>query len=317
MKKLKYVILLSVVLMCAGFNILRAQQDAMTTQYVVNKLFVNPAYAGYREAPNVLLLQRNQWIGFQGAPRTSVLSFDMPLKKHEFAIGGTMMLDKAGPASKFGLSVDFAYRIRLSNRGTLSFGAKASFEMLQVNLVDLNLISEYYGVMDEAFMNNANGVALPNIGWGVYYFDRTSFLGVSMPKMILNKLERRGTEQYTLLRGRQIPTFNLMAGKVWKINKKMKIQPNFVMRGVWGAPLSVGLYGNVIFLEQLTAGLFCHFGENIGLLGQWQVNKQLKVGYSVDVPTNALIRTGFGSHEILVQYAMATKKKRIVYPRYF
>lgn len=294
-----------------------AQQDATSTQYIVNKLFINPAYAGYREGPNVVLIQRNQWLGFAGAPRTSVISFDTPLKKHNFAVGGSIFYDQVGPASKFGFSADFAYRMRLSNRGTLSFGGKATFEILQVNLVDLNLISEYYGTQDEAFMNNAQGVLLPNIGFGIYYFDRTSFLGLSMPKMILNKLERRGTEQYTLLRGRQIPAFNLMGGKIWKINKQIRIQPNFVMRAVWGAPISLGLYGNVIFMDQITAGLFYHFGENIGLLGQWQINRQLKIGYAFDVPVNELVRTGFGSHEVVLQYALQTKRKRIVYPRYF
>jgi hypothetical protein len=52
-------------------------------------------------------------------------------------------------------------------------------------------------------------------------------------------------------------------------------------------------------------------------MGQWQINKQTKVGYSFDVSTNQIIRTNRGSHDLAVNYTMATKKKRIVYPRYF
>jgi type IX secretion system PorP/SprF family membrane protein len=299
------------------FNLANAQQDAMNTQYVVNKLFFNPAYAGYREGKSITLCQRNQWIGFAGAPSTSLISYDAPLKKDEFAMGGSMFYDKVGPASKFGLMIDFAYRMKLTNRATLAFGLKATLEMYQVNLTSINLTSTYYGQTDEAFLFNSQGVPLPNIGFGVFYFKRDFYMGLSMPRMVLNKLERRSNENYSFLKGRQIPTFHYTIGRIWKINKKIKIQPNLIVRGVWGAPLSVGVYANAIFLDQITAGVFYHIGENMGIMGQWQLNRQLKVGYAVDVPLNALIRTSFGSHEVILQYVLGSKRKRIVYPRYF
>jgi type IX secretion system PorP/SprF family membrane protein len=64
-----------------------AQQEPMSAQYIMNKLFVNPAYAGYKEQTQFVAMHRSQWIGFEGAPMTSVLSFDMPLKQNEFALG--------------------------------------------------------------------------------------------------------------------------------------------------------------------------------------------------------------------------------------
>jgi hypothetical protein len=70
-------------------------------------------------------------------------------------------------------------------------------------------------------------------------------------------------------------------------------------------------------MDQFTFGAFSHIGENAGLLAQWQVDKKIRIGYSVDVATNALIRTNFGSHELIASYALATKRKRIIYPRYF
>jgi type IX secretion system PorP/SprF family membrane protein len=301
----------------AGIAPASAQQEAMTTQYVVNKLFINPAYAGYKENPTFVLTQRNQWIGFKGAPHTSLLSFDSPLKKGEIAVGGSLLYDKVGPASRMGLSGDIAYRFRLSNRATLSLGLKASFELYQATLTDLSLTSQYYGTMDDAFMFNTKGVLLPNVGFGVYYFNKNQFVGLSLPRMIPNKLEKRGTEQYTFLNGRQVPTFNFMAGRLIKINKQVKLQPNIIVRGVYAAPISLGLYCNTILMDQATVGLFYHVGENLGLLAQWQLDRQLRIGYSVDFPLNSLIRTSLGSHEVMVQYAMQTKKKRIVYPRYF
>jgi type IX secretion system PorP/SprF family membrane protein len=294
-----------------------AQQEAMNTQYIMNKLFINPAYAGYKEQVSVLAMHRSQWVGFKGAPMTQVLSFDMPLKKNEFAMGATIVHDKIGPTTKFEMSIDFAYRARLTNRATLAFGLKGVFNMFQNNLSDLDLISDYYGEEDPSFFYNTKGAMVPNAGFGIFYYKKDHYIGLSIPKMLRPKLEKKGTSEYELLDGRSEPTFHLTAGKIWKINRQIKLQPNFVFRAVPGAPVSLGLYFNVILMDQFTFGAFSHIGENAGLLAQWQVDKKIRIGYSVDVATNALIRTNFGSHELIASYALATKRKRIIYPRYF
>lgn len=298
-------------------GLMRGQQEAMNAQYIMNKLFINPAYAGYREQPNLFAVHRSQWVGFKGAPMTTVAGFDSPLKKDEFAIGGTLIFDKLGPQTKSGMTVDFAYRTRLTNRATLSFGAKASAELYQANLTDLYLTSDYNGLTDEAFMYNTRGVFLPNIGFGAFYYKKDHYVGISIPRMIRNRLERRGTTEYELLDGRQEPTLILTGGKIYKVNKQIKIQPNIVIRSVWGAPMSIGIFGNVMILDQVNLGIFTHVGESAGLMFQWQINKQFKIGYSFDVATSALITTNYGSHELSSSFILPTRKKRIIYPRYF
>jgi len=321
MKHMKYLIQNGLLLITALFvgelHLASAQQDAMNAQYVMNKLFINPAYAGYKEQPNMFAMHRSQWIGFKGAPVTTVIGFDSPLKKDEFAMGGTLMFDRVGPQTRFAFTANFAYRMRLTNKATLAFGAKATAELYQANLTDLYLTSDNTGGVDDAFMYNTRGLFLPNVGFGAFYYKKDHYIGISVPKMLRNKLEKRGTFEYAALNGRQEPVFILTGGKLWKINKQFKIQPNLIVRGVWGAPMSIGVFGNVIIMDQFTAGIFSHIGENAGLLFQWQVNRQFKFGYSFDVATNALISTNFGSHELTAAFVIATRKKRIIYPRYF
>lgn len=309
------IILIGVLISLSSY--LRSQQEPMNAQYVMNKLFINPAYAGYKESTNFVAMHRSQWIGFKGAPMTQVLTFDMPLKKNEFAMGATLLHDRIGPSTRIGLSIDFAYRARLSNRATLAFGLKGSAELYQANLTDLTLASDYYGLNDEAFMTNTEGLIIPNAGFGVYYYMRDHFIGLSIPRMIRPELERRGSVAFDLLDGRHEPQIHLMAGKLWKINRQIKFQPNVILRSVTNAPVSLSIFSNVILMDQFTVGVFYGIKENIGALFQWQVDKSLRFGYSVDLPANRLIRTNFGSHEITVGYAIPSKRKRIVYPRYF
>jgi len=294
-----------------------AQQDAVNSQFIMNKMFINAGYTGYRETPTFVAVHRSQWIGFKGAPSTQVLSFDTPLTKNQLAVGAGLMHDKLGPTSRLGFNGYFAYRTRLSNRATLSWGANASLQLYQANMTDLALTSDYYGQIDESFMYNTKGLLVPNIGFGAYYTKKDHFIGLSAPALLRPRLEKRSNPIYETLNGRYEPTIYLMGGKMFKVNKEINMQGSMLLRGTFNSPLSLGFYANAIYLKNYNFGVFYHFRENLGLSFQWQIDKQLKVGYSFDVATNTLIKTNFGSHELAVNYALPTKKKRIVYPRYF
>lgn len=315
MNKIKNIIILSFAVISALS--MQGQQDAVNSQFIMNKMFINPGYTGYREQPTIIAVHRSQWIGFKGAPSTQVLSFDTPLKKNELAAGGGLMHDKLGPTSRLGLSGYFAYRTRLSNRATISWGATASVQLYQANLTDLALTSDYYGQIDESFMYNTKGLIVPNIGFGAYYFKKDHFIGLSSPSLLRPRLEKRSNPVYETLNGRYEPTIYLMGGKIFKVNKDLSLQGSSLIRGTFNSPLSLGLYANAIYLKNYNFGLFYHFRENLGVCFQWQIDKQLKVGYSADIATNTLIKTNYGSHELVVNYALPTKRKRIVYPRYF
>ena len=43
------------------------QQDALFTNYIFNPLPINPAYTGSTEALDMVLINRHQWVGFDGA----------------------------------------------------------------------------------------------------------------------------------------------------------------------------------------------------------------------------------------------------------
>ena len=65
--KMKKIILATITLIALSSSI-KAQQDAMFTHYMYNTLWLNPAYAGTRDAFTVTGIHRSQWVGFDGAP---------------------------------------------------------------------------------------------------------------------------------------------------------------------------------------------------------------------------------------------------------
>ena len=94
-----------VVLTLFALNV-HAQQDPHYTQYMYNMNVMNPAYAGSKESIAIGLLYRQQWVNFPGAPRTGLLSFDMPIGQLPIAIGLNVMSDQIGfDKTLFGIMV--------------------------------------------------------------------------------------------------------------------------------------------------------------------------------------------------------------------
>ena len=72
-----------------------AQQTPIYSQFFMNPYVYNPAFAGQNGRSVAFLSYRKQWIGIDGAPETSTLSFHTPAKRN-IALGGLVYYDKRG-----------------------------------------------------------------------------------------------------------------------------------------------------------------------------------------------------------------------------
>jgi type IX secretion system PorP/SprF family membrane protein len=104
---------------------LYAQQDPHFTQYFDNALFVNPAYAGSTGFLTATGIHREQWVGFDGRPRSSTFSLHSPLSYESIGLGFTAVRDVIGPISQTILYGDFSYSLKLNEKSKLAFGLKA------------------------------------------------------------------------------------------------------------------------------------------------------------------------------------------------
>jgi type IX secretion system PorP/SprF family membrane protein len=93
---------------------LHAQQDALFTQYMYNKLEFNPAYAGSGEGLALNMIYRLQWVGITGAPRTFSFTAHTPLRDPHIGLGLSAYRDELGPSVDYNVMGTFAYRIIFS-----------------------------------------------------------------------------------------------------------------------------------------------------------------------------------------------------------
>src|SRR5450759_5669484 len=88
-----------------------SQLQPLLDQYLLNGLAINPAYAGSQEALNVGMYVRNQWVGFEGAPKNFTFSLHSPMRDKRIGLGVIVMNDKIGSRTETGFIANYAYRI--------------------------------------------------------------------------------------------------------------------------------------------------------------------------------------------------------------
>src|SRR4029078_9381943 len=64
-----------------------AQYEPMFTQYMFNETFINPAYAGSHENISASVLDRNQWVGIDGAPKTQTFNIHGATGNRKIGLG--------------------------------------------------------------------------------------------------------------------------------------------------------------------------------------------------------------------------------------
>ncbi len=307
MKSLKYTLLLTVLASAVGAN---AQQDPMYSQYQFNMLTVNPAYAGSADVLSANAIYRHQWVEFDGAPRTQTVTVHSPLKRESISIGGSIVNDAHSVVRTTGLHGDISYRIFL-DKSKLAFGLKAGINLLQANLMDLSPVDGN----DPVFQANISNRSMPNFGAGVLWYSEKNYLGVSMPRLLNNKLVDGSLPDFNDNRERR--HLFVTAGTVFELNNYIYFKPSTMIRLVNGAPPSFDITGNFLFYERFWAGAMYRYQEAVGMLFQYVINDKLRIGYAYDFSVNEIRTYSSGSHEIMLGVDFGRTPGADISPRFF
>lgn len=291
-------------------SLIYAQQDAQYTQYMYNPMNINPAYAGSRDVLSIFGMHRTQWVGLEGAPVTNVFALHSPLKNPRIGLGFSVVNDRIGPSDENSISVDFAYRIPVSEESILSFGLKTTANLLNVDYTKLDI----FDPTDGEFQNNIDNRFSPNFGAGIYLYSESYYLGVSVP----NFLE---TEYYddnnrsSLAKERM--HYYVMGGYVFDLNSDLKFKPAILSKIVSGAPLQIDLTANFMFHDKFILGGAYRWDAAVSLMAGFQISDKLLIGYSYDMETTKLANYNSGSHELFLRFELFNSSLKTINPRFF
>ena len=292
-------------------TVVHAQQEVMTSQYMFNGLFLNPAYAGSHPYTSASLLHRDQWTDMAGAPTTSMLSIDGPLWNQRMGLGFTLVHDQIGVSRDLEMAGQYAYRIRTGAAGRLAFGLKAGISLYSADLSDL----VYWDQNDPLYQQNISNAVVGKFGFGLYWNDGRRFIGLSTPTIHAadNAVVQADARQDHYFERH----YYLLAGEVFTISEDVDLKPSVLLKFHPKATPELDLNLNMLFRQRFWLGAGYRTGDAVVGMVEYQVNPLLRIGYAYDLTTSALRRYSGGSHEVMLGIDLGRDPIRIKTPRYF
>ena len=287
-----------------------AQQDPLFSQYMFNKLAVNPAYAGGTEMLSVDLLGRYQWVNIKGAPKTVTLSLHSPLRNNHMGIGLYLYGDILGPTETYGLMGSYAYRIKVG-KGKLAFGLQVGFKYSVFNGNKIQVQDPDY-----VFSGTTTKKFIPDANFGIYYYSNRFFAGLSSKQLFQNEsglTSVNGKNTYSKL----LRHFYGMTGVSIPISDNVTFRPSVMAKYVAHAPLQADFNVSLLFSNIFWIGASYRTEKAMAFITEFRVTKNLRIGYCYDLYVNRLIRVSKGSHEIKLGLDFDVFNSRMLTPRNF
>lgn len=286
-----------------------AQQDAIFSQYMVNPFVLNPAYAGSRDAISVLLINRQQWLGINGAPQTASLSVNAPVTQRMGA-GLQVISDRIGPKNSLAYLGSYSYKIPFS-KSSLAFGLRLGAFTYNFDWGAID-----YKDKDDVYNSGqvVNGTSF-NADFGMFYYTNLSYIGVSGNHIATSfkstAVNLDGAEEY--LKTHLFAT----AGRTFELNDVVAVQPSVLVKAVENAPVNIDCNLNLLFNRRFWIGGSFRPKTSVVLLMQAYLTDKFRIGYSYDWGLNRIGQQGRATHELFIGYDFTRKNTKTLHPRYF
>jgi len=284
-----------------------AQQDPQYSQYMFNQMAVNPGYAGSHDVICITAVHRQQWIGIEGAPVTSVFAANAPFKMFGASHGAglTVMSDQLGFDQNVSAGLDYAFRFSLG-QGKMGIGISGMF-------LNKALAAKWYipggdWNSDIAIPKENESVMGFDMGVGVFYRAENVYFGLSSthllePNLHYDKANYLLKRHYYATAGCALPLNN----PAWEFAPSMMVYSD-------GTSSQFTANINMMYNKKVWGGVGYRLNESIIAMLGVDLFNGLKVGYSFDYTYSSLrnyISAG-GSHEVLVSYCFNLVKEKVV-----
>ena len=293
-----------------------AQQEAQYSMYRFNGLYLNPGYTGSHDVLSAMAIYRHQWVKVPGQPQTASVALHSPLPNQHLALGVIYTFDKIGVTKTNTLEANFAYRLFLGKKKDikLSFGISAGFTNYRADLDQVQTTE----ANDPNFIGNNQRRWLPNVGFGIYAYSDRFFAGISLPKLLLNRLDgKMKLYETSSAVSRQYYHLVATAGYVFNIGTKVKFMPSVMLKYVpVNAPVTADFNATFIFIDRVWLGAAYRLLDSYNFMAAFAVTKQLRIGYCYDLTVSRMNKYTSGSHEVMVSFDAAFERSKVTSPRY-
>ena len=275
-------------------NVSSAQQLPQFTSYQLSPFLYNPAFAGVDGTTQLNAVIRSQWSGIREAPQTDVISGYGLLRNEKMGLGATAFKDVAGADSRRGITLSYAYHLRVKNDMSLSLGLSAGF--LQYRL-DHTIINPYdYG--DPVFNSPILSSVVPTATFGAYLYADNFYASVALPQLLSSTFTVK--DEYndnSLIEGGLTNHIFVGGGYIKDINDAFIIEPSLLLMLSSPAPASVELMTKLTYKDLLWTALSYRFNDAVCMYIGIDIDKRFYVAYAHDFVASELSTVTSGTNE--------------------
>ena len=298
---MKKILLLSSFIFVSSISF--AQQDPQFSQNMYNLLQPNPATAGANDAICASLLYRNQWVDFDRAPKTFLLSVDAPFEILHGGLGVTVMADELGYEKSINAKLAYALRFDVG-AGKIAIGADAG--LLQKS--QKGGLATSGGVFIPIEPNDplipksdVSGSKL-DLGAGAFYNSEHLYVGFSATHLL------EGNVNYGDFKTEVVRHLYGTIGASLDLTPSVALKPSVFVKSI-SAKTIADINVNVHFNNRFWLGGSYRLKDAIVIMAGVTLVQNLRIGYSYDVTTSPIKNYSNGTHEITLGYCYKINKK--------
>jgi Bacteroidetes-specific putative membrane protein len=289
---------------------LLGQMFPLSDNYVYDAIVINPAFAGCHDALSATISYRNQWVGFNDAPKSQMLSIHTPLDKDRIGLGLLVEKNSIGIFKETSFIGNYAYRMELRD-GKLALGL--GFGVTLYNIAWNELVAA--DPNDVQLMNNSTSAVLPTFSLGTYYYTKKYFIGISMPMFLSYELDKN-TGKYKIGNPFSDCNYFFSGGYELGISSQVKFLPSLLIKYHPRNVVQIDYNAQLNLKDRIWLGIgYRNRNMLVGML-QCQINYQLRMAYSYDFEFGNIGKYNNGSHEIFLSYIFRYARK-VIGPRQF
>jgi type IX secretion system PorP/SprF family membrane protein len=271
-----------------------SQQHTANSMFNYNRLDFNPAVAGASDKVPITLHTRQQWIGFNDAPRSQYISSHAFLP-YSIGIGGVVYNNITGPTRQTGAKIAFSRHFNLTKKDFFSLGLSAEF---YENLFDVNKLET--GVPnDPTIQANIEQQLAPDASFGAFFYSSNYFAGISVTNLLQSTYDLLNTSadfENPIER-----TYFITGGYYFELQNEFAYQPSVLVKKTIGTPWQADICNQLIYKEMFWGGLA--FRTNLDAILMLGIRYSIyELAYSYDFNFNEIKDYTHGSQEIILRF---------------
>jgi type IX secretion system PorP/SprF family membrane protein len=233
-----------------------------------------------------------------------MLTLHAPFKKRNMGLGAQIYTDIVGPTRRVGISLSYAYHIKLTEKTKLSLGISAGIQQWGIDGHKLTLHDQG----DDNLLVQYQTKVVPDFGAGIYLHKENKwYLGFSAPQLYQSPIHLyvNGDNKGTL-----VTHFMLNGAYKFDLGEDFKIEPSFLAKYANPAPIKIDVGARVIYKEQVWLGGGFRYHDAFTALLGFMYKNYLMIGYSYDFTTTNIKKYSTGTHELMLGLRFSRKQTK-------